>query len=330
MNTNLPIDSISIDADIAKRALYQEANEKHNVDLVSQLNESGMKPKIPCFSGPTIISSYMDIATKHGIILHFLKELRETNRLLNEREFQSLSSKKWIKKDIVLSRILGCDHLIQKIMEGDLQHIKVPLKIAVVEEVESLKVSGHDYRDGLYDIYSTQIKIYAETVPSVDRKLSRDEIDELIHVITTSNFTDLLPENIIVAEDGIYFIDTEFKSFAGKIRWKKMERFKSLIDTHDKEYFAEKIKSKVNEPDIKKEINGYNNLEGLLEFFESSSQATKDQSINLINEIKKIISDLDYVGAKKAGSDWLHPNKFSFNLRTILTQEGFDTKPEII
>src|SRR5690606_17992681 len=110
--------------DVTRKAIYQEANENHNVDLVRQLNELGMKPNIPSFSGPTIISNSMDIATKHDIILHFLTELRKTNKLLTQSEFQALPSEKW-KEKINLSRILGRDHLMQKIQEHNLKHIKV-------------------------------------------------------------------------------------------------------------------------------------------------------------------------------------------------------------
>ncbi len=130
MNTNLNTNSFSLQnfskLDImSQRAIYQEANEKDNVDLVRQLNDLGMKPQIPSFSGPSIISNFMDVATKYDTILPFLKNLRQTNRLLTEKEFQSLSGKTWFEKN-KLSRILGCDHLLQKIRESQLKHFKVP------------------------------------------------------------------------------------------------------------------------------------------------------------------------------------------------------------
>ncbi len=56
------IDFLALD-DIAKREIYREANETHNVDFVRQLNQLDMKPDVPNFSGPTIISNYMDIST---------------------------------------------------------------------------------------------------------------------------------------------------------------------------------------------------------------------------------------------------------------------------
>lgn len=302
---------------MSKRAIYQEANETHNVDLVRELNDLGMKPEVPSFSGPTIISNFMDIATKYDTILGFLKKLRQSSRLLTEKEFQPLSTKKWYQKSS-LSRILGCDHLMQKIMENQLKYMKTPLKIAVVEDTELLKISGWEYLDNLYDINSDQVKIYAEKIKGVERKLTRNEIDELIQVIATANFIDLWPQNIVVAEDGIYFIDTEFKSFAGSICWEKMGRFASLISEEDKTYFKKKVQEKMDEPKPKKEINGYDTLENILDMLNKLPSSTEEQK-DKIEEIKNKMLNLEYVGAKKAGSSCKRPNKFTFNLKDILT-----------
>lgn len=304
-----------------KKALYQEANESQNVDLVRKLNGFGMKPEVPNFSGPTIISNFMDIATKYDTILGFLKELRRSNRLLSEQEFQPLSTKKWIKKSM-LSRILGCDHLLRKIMEKELKHMKIPLKIAVVEDAELLKVSGYEYSDNLYDLYSDQIKIYAEKINSVERKLSRDEIDELIQVIAIANFLDLWPENIVIAKDGVYFIDTEFKSFAGSICWGKLGRFESLVDENDKVYFKEKLEEKMNEPEIIKENNGYNYIKNILRIFKKHPESSLEETDRKeIEEIENKIFCLEYVGAKEAGTSWMKPNNFLFNLKDILSTD---------
>jgi hypothetical protein len=304
---------------MSQRAIYQEANESHNVELVRQLNDLGMQPKVPSFSGPTIISNFMDIATKYDTILGFLKELRQSNRLLTEQEFQSLSTKKWIQKSKI-SRILGCDHLMQKIAEKELKHMKIPLKIAVVEDAESLKVSGWEYSDNLYDLDFDQVKIFAEKIKPIERKLSRDEIDELIQVIATANFLDLWPENIVVAEDGAYFIDTEFKSFAGSIYWGKLGRFESLVGEKDKVYFKEKVEEKMNEPEIIKENNGYGYLRNILRMFKRLPESSLEETDRKeIEEMESKIYDLEYVGAKEAGSSWMKPNKFTFNLKDILT-----------
>lgn len=302
-----------------ERTIYQEANESHNVALVRQLNDLGMQPKVPSFSGPTIISNFMDIATKYDTILGFMKELRQSNRLLTEQEFQSLSTKKWIQKS-KLGRILGCDHLMRKIAEKELKHMKTPLKIVVIEDAESLKISGWEYSDNLYELDSDQVKIFAEDIKPIERKLSRDEIDELIQVIATTNFLDLWPANIVVAEDGVYFIDTEFKSFAGSICWGKLGRFESLVDEKDKVYFKEKIEEKMNAPETIKEINGYNNIKNMLRLLKKIPESSLEEiDRKEIEEMENKIRNLEYVGAKEAGSSGMKPNNFLFNLKDILS-----------
>lgn len=47
---------------------------------------------------------------------------------------------------------------IKKLMK---RIIKVPLKVAVVKDTESLNVIGSETSDNLYDFHSEQVKIYA-------------------------------------------------------------------------------------------------------------------------------------------------------------------------
>ncbi len=312
----IPLESQIIYFDIDRNRIYQEANESHNVDLVRQLNASGMKPKFPVFTGPTIVSNFMDIATKYDVILSFMKELRQTNKLLTEKEFCSLHEKKWVKKHS-FSRMLGADYLTKIITENHSTHIKVPLKVAVIsEEEKSIQMDGWECRHNLYDISCNKMTIYAEKIQKINRKLTRNEIDELIVIILAANFVDLWPENFVMGEDGVYCIDTEFKSFSGSICWEKMGRFDSLVEENDKTYFQQKVEEKMEEPKCRKQDDGYDILRDRLETYkELSPEKYRDK----ILEIERKISDLEYVGAKKVGSDWLHPNKFSFPIQDILT-----------
>lgn len=297
----------------SKGALYQEANETHNVDLVRELNEKGMKPEAPVPLKPSFISSYMDIATKHDLILGFFKELRQTGKLLTEMEFQELPPKKWIRKSN-LSRLLGCDHLIQLIKKRCFKHIKTPEKKVVIQGSDTLEIMGYDTKDGLYDLQSKQITIYADKIKSIERKLSIEEIDEFIQTVDEANFVDLNPENIVVAEDGLYFIDTEFKSFAGTVHFGKMGRFECFIDIKDRAYFRRKVTEKMEEKRPIKEINEYGSLVDILEMLST----IPDPPFIKMEELRAKINKLRYVGLEKAGSAWYQPNKFSFNLKDIL------------
>lgn len=300
-----------------KKEIYKEANENHKVDLVRQLNDLGMKPEVPSFSSPTIISSFMDIATKYDVIRDFLRQLRQTNRLLTEKEFESLDNKNLVQKTN-LNRLLGHSHLMEKINENNLKFMKVPYKIAVIEGVETIEIRGATINYDLYGFDSDQIKIYSEKIEPINRKITRDEIDEFIIIIAISNFTDLWPENIIVAKDGIYFIDTELKSFLGYTEWgNKLKRFKKLISQEDKIYFKEKINKELEKPNLLKENNEYLHLKMELK----SLNRLKDKGLEDEDEIKKIerkITALEYVGTSKSGFNIVFPNIFTFKVKDII------------
>lgn len=315
-----PSDFITLDS-ASKRAVYQKANESHNVDLVRQLNNYGMKLDAQNFSRLSIISVYMDIATKYDAIKNFFKALRQNNRFLTEKEFQALPERKWVEK-AKLSRILGRDHLLRLIMENCLTRMKVPLKIAVVEDTQIFEVEGYQFSNDLYDINSRQIKVYVEEIKYVKRKLTRVEIDELIQIIAAANFTDLCPGNIVTAEDGVYFIDSEFKSFNKSILWGNMNRFDDLIADEDKAYFEVKVNEQIFAPKevFVKGIHEYSTLESILEMYESRLPPPADEKARRILEnFKASFRDLQYVGYNEAGYNFLRPNKFSFNLSEIIS-----------
>lgn len=309
MNTSLFLSTQSFSClDIlTKKKIYQEANEFQDIKRVRQMNEWGMKPEVPHFTGPTFVSSYMDIATKHDIILAFFKRLRDQNRLLTEGEFQMLSDKKWILK-YRIDRIMGCDFLQEIILEKQLKYMKVPLKILVVDECEFVGVEGFECGNNAYNISSDKIKVYSERITPVQRKLTRDEIDELIQLIAAANFTDIQLDNIILTKEGVYNVDTEFKSFSHSINWDKLRRIDPLIDGEDKEYFLEQIEDKRKAPQKEVDDNEYWRLQHILKYV---------QDEDMIKELKDKISRLEYVGAKESGSS-SKPNLFSFALNSIL------------
>ncbi len=330
MNTNyniaISVQSFSSLDENTKNATYQQANETHQVHVVRQLNQQGIKPQSPQAPSPSIASQYMDIATKYDKILGYLKELRQTHRLLTEQEFQPLSTRKWIHKNDI-NRMLGCDHIMRKIAENNLKYIKVPEKIAVIENTEYLNINGFVDTFSFYSIETDQIKVFAQEVKRVDRKLSRDEIDELITIVAAANFVDLWPANIFIAEDGVYFIDTEFKSFGGDIEWGKMGRFTSLVSEEDMGYFTELVNKKLAEsrsvPQRKSlyQINdSYKTLSNRMDLIETIfSPEQKEPIKEQINELKQKLFHLELVGNKIAGYDYLNPNRFTLCTKDFMT-----------
>lgn len=297
----------------AKRAIYQEANENENVDLVRQLNDEGMKPAVPDFSGPSPISPYMDIATKHDLLLNYLRKLAQTNRLQKKASFPQ--EEKW-KGRVAFNEMPGSDWLAEYIQEAGLTHIKVPLKIAVVKKMKSLKMTGWQESGDLYNIDSQQIKVYSKIVERVERKFTRKEIDQFIQIIAARNFVDLHPGNIVVAKEAIYIIDTEFKSFDGYINWGDLEKFKPLISEEDQLYFWE-----IAEEAYKANMKKSESTTKKMHYFTLTALLKGDPDHPEKKEIKNKVSALNYIGMEKAGYNFLNPNHFSFDLKDIFLPE---------
>lgn len=308
------LQALSLEKDVSqshetdRKKAYQQANEKNDIDLVRSLNMLGLQSRVPIFSTLTIVSNYMDIATKYNVIFKYLKELSNSNKLISEQQFRSLPEEEWINKRGNFSRILGCDHLQKIIHENRLEYIKVPEKIVVIKKEDPyLTIHGFDYgEENLYSITCEQIEIYAKKIKPVDRKVSRREIDEVFKIIKIANFTDF-ETNFIIAQDGIYFIDTEFKSFCGHVNWKHpflFRIFRYYISEQDMEYF-----------------------EAQIEEYSKSMRPKKDYSYFQIayghrglqeDEIKDRVAQFEYVGLAKIGHSRDKPNIFSFNLRDIM------------
>ncbi|NGX43168.1 MAG: hypothetical protein K940chlam7_01459 [Chlamydiae bacterium] len=312
----------------SKTQFYRQANLEHRVPLVTRLNSLGMKQMTPTISGPSIISPLMDIATKHEIIINYLKHLRETSRLFTREEFQSFSkNNKWLKKSGI-DRLLGSDHLSVKITELGLKYLKVPRKLVVMKspiDDQSLVVKGWQYGEGLYDLDSDQLEVYAEQIKSTERNLRREEIDELIKLIASANFVDLWPQNFVITKDNIYVIDTEFKSFNGRIEWAKMTRFLSIIKPEDETYFNRQVEEKCSKPNKKDDLNckGYNEIKNTLRMISNFAEDNKleKKEVKLKQKLEKIVADYRRVGEDEVGTRWLRPRTFTFPLGEVISEK---------
>lgn len=212
-----------------KLDLYRKANIEGNYDLVVVLNKLGMQQSVPVAVAPGIISPMMDIVTKRATLLGYLQNLRQQGRLFMKDEFVQCEETQWVKKSQGFERVLGADLIQQKSEELGLNRIKVPKKILVIRNPsanqDELKIRGWCGEENLYHIISddlpakddiVKIQFYAQRVKPVSRCMTREEIDEFFEIIEATNFVDMWPSNVWFCEDGVYFIDTEFKSSNGK------------------------------------------------------------------------------------------------------------------
>jgi hypothetical protein len=300
--------------------IYRTASNFNNIPLVTHLNSLKNFTLNNHVRSPSILSQTMDIATTHQVILDLLRSLRKDNRLLTKKELLSLKSDcAWkIKSDF--TRVLGCKHLLNLIENLGLKHIKVPEKKAIIEPSStSLSFVIDQYGDDLISIASDDVRIYAQEINEVKRFLSREEIIELFIIIEASNFNDIYPGNFIVSDDGIYFIDTEFKSFSGRIIWGKMGRLDSLVAGEDQEWFLQLINQKMQESENAK--NEPPMLFSRARFcLKSLKKEAKRQMaegnpeadlVSVVVDCKRIVKQCKLVGSDKA-------RVFSFPLRDVL------------
>lgn len=298
-----------------REKLYRDANIEADCTTVDTMNSWGMYQKAS-LHGPAIISGYMDVATQRRVIDDKIKQLQQQGRLLQQHQFKTADS--WIKKS-QFGRILGSDYLAAKIHQLSLKRMKVPNKIAVFKETADDKELVMKLFQGLSfdEVESDQLDIYAERIESVDRKLTDEEVDELVRLLDASGYTDLWPENFILAKDGLYFIDTEFKSFAEVPEWGKLMRLTSIVESP--EFLQKLVVSKFESTQMHPyEIQNSRCavIQKIIKFYEKARDEGKIEEENL-----KFLQKAQEIQTlyKRVGTDvrltMLKPTKLSFNLQ---------------
>jgi hypothetical protein len=203
--------------------------------------------------GPTSLSLNSDIIDRKSYIDTFLKNLRANGALLTYEEFATRDRKAYVEKRDQIGRIQGTQFIEECIRKHNLKHIKVPKKIAVIQQgVQSLTFRFDSsleiqppYMEG-----EDMIKVYAEKITPSKRTLSLEEAIEWMIALETTGFNDFAGENFFITEDGIYFIDTEYSNFTPtKPRFDAIQTLSQCLDKKDVPQFMkefEKRKSAFN------------------------------------------------------------------------------------
>lgn len=236
--------------DTMKKQIYRIANIYGSRDVVAKLNPLMQLPRdrAPPFSC-NILSEHMDAIAAHNTIEKFLADLRASKRLLTEKEFESLEveSKMKFKRKVSLGRLLGADFIQRTVKRLGLRSVKVPLKVAVVDSHRGTIAIHSGLGTGL-QITAWDLDVYAQVIPRSDRYLSKQEMEELVTLMAEVDFGDIHDINFLIAEDGVYAIDTEYKSFYG-LEWAKMHRLSSMVAPADKAWFHTMIDAREKEHD---------------------------------------------------------------------------------
>lgn len=229
------------------------------VAWVERLNRLGMAvPKLQR-DEMRLFSIDMDAVELNQSLQAYLHKLRSAQRILTQDEFEdskknqhmvaskdsagTTRSNSWIKKGRGIDRLIGRDRIEAAIHQLEVKSVKVPSKIAVIPSSEFLTMRLHVEMDQSYnlDVFAQDVEVYAQEIKRSSRKISRKEMVELIAVMQMVQFGDIHDFNFVVGEDGVYFIDTESKSFYGTL-WEKIERLITLLDFEDHVWFSELVK----------------------------------------------------------------------------------------
>lgn len=224
-----------LDEDL-KIKIYFVANAYGHEKLVKKLKPLGMET-VPVFGQfPNFLASNMDIITARTAMDAYLKGLRKDGQLLTAEEFSKFDKNDYISKNNDIGRILGRNFIEKLAKENGLKHIKVPEKIAVIKEgLET--VSFHVNSRLELKPKEDHVTVYAKRIERVKRNLSLEEAIELMIILEKTGYGDFCGDNIFVAADGIYFIDTEQKDFSPTRP--PMESIKDSVDPNDVEKFLE-------------------------------------------------------------------------------------------
>jgi hypothetical protein len=315
-----------------RNLIYRTANGLYNVQYVQRLNLLGMN--IPeeylKFCAPNMFSKNMDVARISRGIHDLLVKWRRDNRLITKDEGLQLPGiySEWLPKTN-LTRISGKEYLESIISSLCLQHIKVPEKKAVLASGDQINIYTYNLSH-LTGIGSEDITILSKKVESCGRYISRIELIELVKLIDTSKFSDLWDHNFIVAEDGIYLIDTELKSFQNELIWLKLNRLSDYVSEADREFFHDLINEKIEQ---QKQSDDNDKIETKDISFEQAMRCMKDAKgyARSINKLVNKENGLEYL-AKLSKFTRIPRVKFFFPKieKWILNHAGEECLPEYL
>lgn len=197
-----------------QQIIYQLANiySQLNVIRTLKLLGWGRSEDLLMREGPSIFGCNMDALEMYECLQTFLTGLRSQKLLLTQTEFNHLSSKNYVEKGGDMGRILGRDYIERKAHELGLKHVKVPRKMIVIDD-DNTHIKLRTNASLNIRAPKGDITVYAEKIRESNRKITSEEVSELLCLFETTGFSDIHWGNIIVAEDGVYIIDTEFTNF---------------------------------------------------------------------------------------------------------------------
>lgn len=267
---------------------FRLANMYSNLEVLKIFRTLGFVRTEPLFrpEGPSIFGFNMDALEIQEVLAQALK-----GRIISKSNFKNNNT--YIEKGGDVGRLLGRDYILRTIQRLGLKHVKVPEKFIVADESEPLKIRVNPDHSITAE---SAVDVYAVRVNRSDRKITSDEVKELLALFEAAGFSDIHWGNIIIAADGVYIIDTEFTNFwihrfyfEGGNQFVEMAKIVNALPLDEQKPFIDELNSKIDayraqEATLKKQIKERSKLEK-----EAMKKMGTDQSVTFEFDVKELI-----------------------------------------
>lgn len=234
--------------------VYQLANIYSRLDVLRILRTLSFnrREELLMHEGPSIFGYNMDALEMHELLKDFLANLRSQGFLLTQSEFNQRHVENCRKKSADLEdlgRLLGRNYIEKKANELGLTHIKVPKKFIVIKDDAKIELQVDQNLKLNVASYEDNIWIYDEQIQESDRKITIEEMSELIRLFESTGY--FYSEGIVIAEDGIYIISTAFRGFWNVNAFKNGKRYENMKEFVRDNLPAEQQQTFIDELDAK-------------------------------------------------------------------------------
>jgi hypothetical protein len=204
--------------------------------------------------GHKIFSKNMDIITAEAQIQQFFRRLEAEGALCQEEVWKGEDSSKYDVREIDIGSIQGKQFLGVLSNEYSCSTIKFAKEVLVLSQgVTSIILSASKNFEltPKEDVFKGQ---YIEKIAVANRQISLQEAYQLLGLLAAARYP-FFREEISIAEDGIYFLHTQYQAFRPKVFAQSFESLKGIQDL-------------LKEEDKAQFLSGYDSLIGV----SSSSQ----------------------------------------------------------
>jgi hypothetical protein len=210
-NDITPQEFLALPTDLTKK-LYFYANTRS--DCVQKLRPFVSETEPRFLPGPSqVVAPNMDRISAGVALDCYFVALRSEGLLLTQDEVAQLYPTKFKSQVGAFRQIQGAIYMANMIAELGLRHLKVPKKIIIIPDAAKnihLQVGWNGQIDqGDFPLWPC----YVERITPVDRKITLEEAKELAIILEKTGMIQFQIA-IVIAGDGIYFEDTEFKHFS--------------------------------------------------------------------------------------------------------------------